>query len=345
MQVTSEGFPPTKHHADERGFPHFYKETYFLQRGDATQKRGVVSQGFLPVLTRGGKDVSHWGVPPPAGWTRTSFRRAALAGWLTEPEYGAGHLAARVIVNRLWQHHFGRGLVATPNDFGAQGEPPTHPELLDWLANDLIQNGWQLKRLHRLILTSTVYRQNGAFDEGRARLDRDNAYLWRRTPRRLEAEPIRDAMLSAAGLLDTRMYGPGTLDQDMRRRSVYFFIKRSQLIPMMMLFDWPEHLVSIGQRSTTTVAPQALLFLNSPQGRRYAEAFARRLAGDLDPVERGYRIAVGRAPDEAEKHLASGFLSRQAEVYRRAGHADAGQRALADLCQALLSMNEFVYVD
>jgi Protein of unknown function (DUF1553) len=112
-----------------------------------------------------------------------------------------------------------------------------------------------------------------------------------------------------------------------------------------MLFDWPEHLVSIGQRSTTTVAPQALLFLNGPQGRHYAEAFAQRLEGGPDPVERGYRIAVGRPPDGAEKQLALAFLSRQADGYRRAGHSDAGQRAQADLCQALLGMNEFVYVD
>ena len=248
MQVTAKGFPHTKHHADERGFPHFYRKTYVLQRGDPNQKRGEASPGFLPVLMRDGKDESYWQVAPPAGWTRTSFRRAALAHWLTDTEYGAGQLAARVIVNRVWQHHFGRGIVATPNDFGTQGERPTHPELLDWLADDLIGHGWRLKRLHRLIVTSAVYRQDGRFDEARARIDRENMFLWRQAPRRLEAEPIRDAMLQAAGVIDLRMYGPGTLDPNMRRRSVYFFIKRSQLIPMMMLFDWPEHLVSIGQR-------------------------------------------------------------------------------------------------
>jgi hypothetical protein len=347
VQVTSEGYPHTKHHADDRGFPHFYKETYFLQRGDPRQKRGVAEAGFLGVLERDGKDESSWRVPPPAGWTRTSFRRASLAHWLTDAEHGAGHLAARVIVNRVWQHHFGTGLVATPNDFGAQGEPPSHPELLDWLADDLIRHGWRLKRLHRLILSSAVYRQNDRFDEGRAHLDRANVTLWRQAPRRLEAEAIRDALLQSAGLLDTRLYGPGSLDPNMRRRSVYFFIKRSQLIPMMMLFDWPEHLVSIGQRSTTTIAPQALLFLNSPQCRQYADGLAGRVAGRPTEaaVRDAFRIALGREPGDAEKRLALDFLARQETAHRAAGRADAPRRALADLCQTLLSMNEFVYVD
>jgi hypothetical protein len=347
VQVTSEGFPHTKHHADDRGFPHFYKETFVLQRGDVHQKRGVAEPGFLHVLMRDGKDESAWRVPPPAGWTRTSFRRAALAGWLTDTDRGAGHLAARVVVNRVWQHHFGRGLVATPNDFGAQGEPPSHPELLDWLADDLVRHGWQLKRLHRLLMTSGVFLQSARFDEGRGRLDRENVTLWRHLPRRLEAEAIRDAMVQAAGMLDTRLYGPGSLDPNMRRRSVYFFIKRSQLIPTMMLFDWPEHLVSIGQRSTTTIAPQALLFLNSPQGRQYAEGLARRVAGRPagSAIEDAFRIAVGRTPGDAEKRLALDFLARQESAHRQAGRGDAPQRALVDLCQTVLSMNEFVYVD
>jgi hypothetical protein len=347
VQVTSEGLPHTKHNADERGFPHFYKETYFLQRGDVHQKRGLAQPGFLQVLMRDGQGEATWHVTPPTGPTRTSFRRAALARWLTDTEHGAGHLAARVIVNRLWQHHFGRGIVATPNDFGAQGEQPSHPALLDYLADDLVRHGWQLKRLHRLMVTSAVYRQSGRFDEERASRDRDNVYLWRQAPRRLEAEPIRDAMLQAAGMLDTRLYGPGTLDPNMRRRSVYFFIKRSQLAPMMMLFDWPEHLVSIGQRSTTTIAPQALLFLNSPQGRQYADGFARRLAGQppAAAVERAFHIAVGRSPGADETRLALQFLARQEAAHRRDGRGDAAQRALVDLCQALLGANEFVYVD
>ena len=136
-----------------------------------------------------------------------------------------------MIVNRLWQHHFGQGIVATPNDFGSQGSRPSHPELLDWLANALIDNGWRLKPIHRLIVTSAVYMQDNRYDESRAAIDRENVFHWRRTPRRLEAEPIRDAMLATAGRLDRRMYGPGSLDVEMPRRSVYFFIKRSRLDP------------------------------------------------------------------------------------------------------------------
>ena len=256
VQVTAEGYPHTKHHADDRGFPHFYPKTYVLRRGDVAQKQDEAVPGVIRVLS-GGKDAARWHVEPSVSRRAgASYRRSSLSAWLTDPSEGAGRLAARVIVNRIWQHHLGRGIVATPNDFGAQGSPPSHPELLDWLASRLIAGGWRLKPIHRLIVTSAVYMQGDDFDEGRARIDRENVYLWRRAPRRLEAEPIRDAMLATAGRLDLRMYGPGSLTVEMPRRSVYFFIKRSQLIPMMMLFDWPEHLVSIGQRSVTTTAPR-----------------------------------------------------------------------------------------
>ncbi|MFM8728342.1 MAG: DUF1553 domain-containing protein, partial [Planctomycetaceae bacterium] len=141
-----------------------------------------------------GKDATHWHIQPPSGWTRTSYRRASLAGWMTDPEQGAGKLAARVIVNRLWQHHFGKGLVTTPNDFGISGERPSHPELLEWLASDLVSHGWTLKRLQRLIMTSSTWMQSALADEQRALLDRENTLLWRRSPMRLEAEAIRDSM-------------------------------------------------------------------------------------------------------------------------------------------------------
>lgn len=346
VQVSSEGFKPTKHHADDRGFPHFYPQTHFLTRGDVSQKQGVASPGFLQVLERNGKDESHWQKQRPEGWTRTSFRRAALASWLTDVESGAGHLTARVIVNRLWQHYFGRGIVATPSDFGFQGERPTHPELLDWLATDLIRHGWQLKRLHKQMILSSVYLQSSQFDESRAKIDRENLYLWRWSPRRLDAEPIRDSMLAISGLLDLTMYGPGTLDPNMKRRSVYFFIKRSQLIPMMMLFDWPEHLVSIGQRSSTTVAPQALAFMNGPQTRQYAEGFAKRLSGlkRVEGIRQAYLLAFARAPSERETTLSSAFLDKQAAGYKQKGKGNAEQLALVDFCQALMSGNEFVYL-
>ncbi|MCA9043230.1 MAG: DUF1553 domain-containing protein, partial [Planctomycetaceae bacterium] len=243
---------------------------------------------------------------------------------------------------------FGRGLVATPNDFGFPGERPSHPELLDWLAADLIEHGWKLKRLHKLIMLSSVYMQSGDFDEQRASIDRENVLLWRRAPRRLEGEAIRDAMLSVSGQLDDRMYGPGTLDQNMQRRSVYFFIKRSQLIPSMMLFDWPEHLVSIGQRSSTTIAPQALMFMNSPEGRTCAEALVQNIENqDADEtLAIAYQRIYSRDATSQERVLAQQFLNQQQELYRKS-HSEkkATQLALTDLCQALLSANEFCYVD
>ena len=347
VMVTSEGLPHMSHQADDRGFPHFYPETHLLKRGDVHQKEEVVAAGFLQVLAPAGVELSHWQVKPPEGWTRTSFGRATLANWMTDPKHGAGSLAARVMVNRLWQHHFGRGLVATPNDFGVSGERPDHPALLDWLASDLIEHGWTLKRVHKLIMTSQTWMQSGAHDEARAEIDRENIHLWRRTPRRLEAEAIRDSLLAISGKLDLTQFGPGTLDQNMTRRSVYFFIKRSQLIPMMMLFDWPEHLVSIGQRPVTTIAPQALMFMNSTQGRDYSAAFANRLPPELpeQTVREAWRLAFGRAPSEIESTASQQFLIRQQETHATAGHADAKQQAIVDFCQTLFSMNEFVYVE
>jgi len=347
VMVTSEGLPHMSHHADDRGFPHFYPETHLLKRGDVHQKQEIVTAGFLQVLAPAGVELSHWQVQPPEGWTRTSFRRAALANWMTDSKLGAGGLAARVIVNRLWQHHFGRGLVSTPNDFGISGERPSHPELLDWLALDLIEHGWTLKRIHKLIMTSQTWMQSGAYDEARAEIDRENILLWRRPPQRLEAEAIRDSLLAVSGKLNLTPFGPGTLDQNMTRRSVYFFIKRSQLIPMMMLFDWPEHLVSIGQRPVTTIAPQALMFMNSPQGRDYAVAFANRLSQESPEVtiREAWRLAFGRGPSESELQAAEQFLIRQQDVHAAASHPDAKHRSIVDLCQTIMSMNEFVYVE
>ncbi|MEY3174504.1 MAG: hypothetical protein RLZZ436_2418 [Planctomycetota bacterium] len=341
VMVTSEGLPHMRHHADDRGFPHFYPDTYLLKRGDVHQKQERVEAGFLQVLTPANADRSRWNVTPPEGWTRTSFRRAALANWITDSRDGGGALLARVIVNRLWQHHFGRGIVATPNDFGISGERPTHPELLEWLAQELIRNNYSLKSMHRLILTSSTWMQSGQFDETRAAIDRDNMLHWRRAPQRLEAEAIRDSMLTVAGLLDKTQYGPGTLDQNMTRRSIYFFIKRSQLIPIMMLFDWPEHLVSIGQRPVTTIAPQALMFMNSPQGRRYASAFADRLGQGtaVEISEKAWLLAFGRRPTDAEREAALQFLAGTDPA------APPSRETLVNFCQTLCSMNEFVYVD
>ena len=343
VQINSENVPKLNHHANGRGYPHFYEKTHLLNRGDVNQKKEAVDSGLLQVLNAESVKTSRWTVPKPENAT-TEFRRATLANWITDPNNVSGQLAARVIVNRVWQHHFGQGIVATPNDFGFQGDRPTHPKLLDWLAADLIEHGWKLKRLHKLIVLSSVYRQSSEFHADRSTIDPDNKLLWRRTPRRLESEAIRDSMLAVSGQLDSTMYGPGTLNASMKRRSIYFFVKRSKLIPMMMLFDWPEHLVSIGQRSTTTIAPQALMFMNSPQGRQYAKAFAAKLSAD-ETVAQAYRLAFGREPTKPESELAEKFLSRQTAVYQQAKDSNATTTALVDFCQTLFSMNEFIYVD
>ena len=350
-QITAEGFPHTKHHADDRGFPHFYDKTHVLNRGDVSQKKQEAAPGVLRILNR----VDH--SSDSAAWESDSFavasdpdrpkpthQRESLARWITDVDKGAGALAARVAANRVWQHHFGKGIVATPNDFGVQGDPPTHPELLERLAADLVAGGWRLKSLHKAILISAVYRQSIATDDDRIAADPENALYWRWKPRRLEAEAIRDSLLVAGGLLDRTMQGPGTLDPMMKRRAVYFFIKRSQLIPSMMLFDWPEHLVSIGKRGVTTTAPQALMFMNDKLSREAAEGLAGRVAStDREvAVKKAHEIAFGRAPSDDERRIAFEFLD--AQTMQRDGSAEAARLALVDYCQVLLSNGEFIYI-
>jgi mono/diheme cytochrome c family protein len=341
--VATEGLPAVRLHTQGDDF---FPQTFFLRRGDPENKEGVAPQGFLQVLMPGADAVQRWQTPPPSGW-RTSYRRRALAEWLTDAERGAGQLLARVIVNRLWQHHLGRGIVATPSDFGTRGERPTHPELLDFLAGELIKNGWRLRPIHKLIMTSAVYQQASHVDAEMAKLDRDNN-LWSRYPgRRLEAEVIRDSLLAVSGLLEERMYGPGTLDENSKRRSIYFTVKRSKLVPMMVIFDAPEALSGMAQRPTTTIAPQALHLLNSPQVRQYARAFARRIAPSEatpleDAVRHAYKVALARGPSAVELQDDLAFLTQQMATYPVERRREA---ALTDFCQVLMCLNEFVYVD
>ena len=349
VQVTTEGLPPVKNHADDRGYPHFYPQTYILRRGDPNQKVEPAAPSFLRVLMRDGDGPSRWQQQPPPG-ARTSYRRRALAEWLTDVDHGAGALAARVAVNRLWQHHLGRGIVATPSDFGTRGAPPTHPVLLDYLASKLVESGWRLKPLHRQIMLSNTYQAASAYDPAKVAADPENELLWRRPVRRLESEAIRDAMLSVAGELDTTMYGRGTLDPKSKRRSVYFTVKRSSLIPMMLVFDAPEALTPIANRSTTTIAPQALLLMNNPQVRGYAKKLATRVWPTTSTPPEGavrsaYEIALSRPATAEEVSDAVAFVAEQAAAYKAAAKPDAERLALADFCQAVLCLNEFVYVD
>jgi hypothetical protein len=333
--VSTEGKPPMKHAADGRGFPHFYSETYFLKRGDVTKKGDEAKPGFLSLFEES-----------PDRKETSPGTRVDLAKWITDPDRGAGRLAARVIVNRLWQHHFGAGLVSTTNDFGNQGSLPTHPELLDWLAQELINREWNLKAIQRLILTSATYRQGSTHSDAASKMDPRNELLWRFPPRRLEAEAIRDSMLATSDLLDETPFGPGTLDPEMPRRSIYFFVKRSQVVPLMLLFDFPEPLVSIGQRASTNIAPQGLTLMNSPVIRRYALGLASRASVNSNrdkpaqTINQLFEIAYGREASKPEIAQSALFLEQQ-----RQRSPDGSQlEALADLAQSLFMSNEFLYL-
>ena len=341
-----EGFRPAIYNVQG---PEFYEQTYVLSRGNVNSKLEPASQSFLNMLMSHGDNQSRWIAQPPAE-SKSSYRRKSLANWMTDTQHGAGGLLARVIVNRVWQHHFGTGLVTTANDFGTQGALPTHPDLLEWLANELVRNDWSLKHIHRLIMTSETYRQESVFSENAARVDPENKLLWRFTPRRLEAEAIRDSMLSVSGQLARTMFGSGTFDPRQKRRSIYFTVKRSLLNPMLSLYDAPETLTSAGRRNSTTTAPQALLLINSPYLRELSQAFAARISpqSDDDPstiVSRAYRLALNREPSSNELLAAKQFIERQQGDYEQDNAANAKSAALADFAQAVFSVNEFIYVD
>ncbi len=356
VMVCSEGVKPIRHHTQGADF---FEQSHFLHRGDTNQKIDVAPQGFLQVLMTSPDREKKWIEAAPAGAT-TSFRRRSLANWITDTQQGPGQLLARVIANRVWQHHFHVGIVGTPNDFGAMGQRPTHPELLDWLAATLKAEGsqlnptngaaWRLKPMHKLIMLSAVYQQGSVFDGAKSKLDPQNQFHWRRSPRRLEAEVIRDSMLAVSSELDRTQFGPGTLDDGHKRRSIYFMVKRSRLVPMMQLFDSPEPLVSVGERPSTTIAPQALHFLNNSHVRAWATSFGRRLAATgeksiPEAIQQGYLATTGRPPTEQELAETTAFLNAQADSYQAAGQAKPRELAFADFAQVLMSLNEFVYVE
>jgi hypothetical protein len=329
-----------------------------LHRGELGKPREAVPPGIPSVLrpVAGAAELDPAAAPP-------TQRRAALARWLTSPR---NPLVARVLVNRVWGWHFGRGIVATPNDFGAQGDGPTHPELLDWLARDLIDHGWSLKHLHRRILLSNAYRMASVAAGPGLEVDPEDRLLWHFPRRRLEGEALRDALLACSGRLNTRPAGPPVVPplspQELTglfgarekwpvtpdaaehdRRSVYLLVRRTFLHPMFAAFDAPEVMTSCARRAATTVPAQALTLLNGPLAREHAAAFAHRLRTECGPepaaqAARAWLLAFGRPirAEEAEHVLA--FL-------RDRGPEAGGEDALADLCLALFNANEFLHVD
>jgi hypothetical protein len=348
--------------------------TYVLKRGNWNVKGDEVQPGFFEL-----HDKKPAEIPPPAASARTTGRRSALARWLTDSK---NPLTARVMVNRLWQHHFGKGIVGTPSDFGILGEQPTHPELLDWLAREFIERGWSLKAMHKLMVTSATYQQSSRFNERAAKIDPENQHLWRMNRRRLEGEALRDAMLSASGLLNLKAGGPSIYPElpaeinvprggwpvsadinERNRRSIYVFVKRNLRYPFFSTFDAPDSNETCARRHVSTSAPQALMLLNSKITLDMARSFAGRVlneGGEDGVIDRVYRYALGRTPTEQERNLSADFLAREKLVVQgrlnakspvalpvltRSSIDNAFAGAVVDFCHVVMNLNEFAYVD
>ncbi len=324
-------------------------EIHLLQRGDYQNRGDRVGMRTLGVL-----------LPPdtPDLPEDTLKPRVELAKWVTDPD---NPLTARVMVNRIWQYHFGRGIVATPNDFGRMGERPSNPELLDFLANEFVASGFSVKHIHRLILMSNTYRQSSAPIASSQEIDPDHKFLSQFPRRRLDAEEIRDSMLSIAGRLNTQTGGPGVITPiepalvkalykpsqwevakdpaEFDRRSVYLFAKRNLRLPFMEVFDSPDLQVSCPRRESSTHAPQALEMLNGDLSNQAAKAFAERLIKEAGhrprkQVELAYKLAAGRAPKPSEMKLALRFLK-----------VKPAAAALDQFALAMFNLNGFLYVN
>ena len=322
--------------------------SYFLIRGDVHSHGSLMQPGFLTVATYGNPPVE---LPPAGG--HTSGRRLALAEWLASAD---NPLTARVMVNRIWHLHFGRGLVSTVDNFGKMGEAPTHPELLDWLALEFRERGWSFKQMHRLMMTSKAYRMSSGFtDPGNAVKDAENRYLWRFRIRRMDAESVRDSILAVSGGLNPEMGGPPVFPKlqsevlssmsygiwkkeddgpKVWRRSVYVYRKRGLPFPLFEVFDLPDQNISCGVRNVSTVPTQALMLLNDDFVLKQARLFADRVreAAPNDAprqVDLAYRLALSRDPSDEERRLSLDFISR---------------RDLNGLAHVILNLNEFLYV-
>lgn len=357
-------------------------DTYVFYRGDIHQPRGKVEPGELSVLATTESSIPH----PQSQISRddpslpTSGRRLAYARWLTS---GEQPLVPRVLVNRIWMHHFGRGIVATPADFGVLGARPSHPQLLDWLAGRFLAGGWQLKSLHRLLMTSAAYQQVATRRDDLDAVDPDNVLLGRMSLRRLEAEALRDSLLAVTGDLNLKMLGPpapvtvdevgqtivgldnrdsagrptakrGALGSDEFRRSVYVQVRRSRPLTMLDTFDAPALNPNCEVRNRSTVAPQSLLLMNSDFVLGRSEVLAERILSEVccdraAQVRLAWKQTLGREPPAEVVESAVNFLAEQEREFAASDSdrrpADPAEQALANLCQALFSSNAFLYVD
>ncbi len=334
---------------NETGSP----RTWVLRVGVYDAREEEVEPGFLTILDPEPAKI----VPPTDG--KSSGRRSALARWIASP---GNPLTARVMANRIWHYHFGRGIVGSPSDYGVMGERPSNKELLDYLATTFVENGWSIKKMHRLILLSNTYQQSSAWNAESAKADPSNKLYWRYPRHRLEGEAIRDSMLFLAGKLNFEMRGPGVFppmpagvvtrggwkkDEDpseANRRSVYVFVRRNTRYPMFEVFDMPDTHESCARRNNTVTPSQSLELLNNELTLDWARSLAARISNDtgITPeaqVDRAYRLAYARTPTGEERRAALAFLDRQTAIVKDRNVA------LADFCHALLNSNEFLYVN
>ena len=334
-------------------------KTFVLKRGNAHLLGPQVSPTFPRILDPRPQQFS-----PPGPRKHSTGLRLVLADWIASPE---NLMTSRVMANRIWQHHFGRGIVRSPNNFGYLGDPPTHPELLDWLAVEFIRNGWRLKPLHRLIMTSNAYRMSSLGNPAALAHDPTNELFWRFDMRRLSAEEIRDAMYAISGGLNSQMYGPSIFPEisaevlagqsmpgagwgkssprEQARRSIYIHAKRSLLTPLLAAFDVADNDSTCPVRFTTTQPTQALAMLNGDFVHSQATALADRLRREAGPdpaaqVRLALRLALIHPPAAESVERGLKLIANLRE--QRGLTADA---ALDLYCLAVLNLNEFLYLD
>ncbi|MGH9629799.1 MAG: DUF1553 domain-containing protein, partial [Bryobacteraceae bacterium] len=349
--------------------------TYVLAGGTYLGRQAPVQPAFPSVLTAEPPKIQ----PPPDA--SSTGRRTALANWLASPE---NPLTARVMANRVWYYHFGSGLAPAPSDFGLMGGRPNHPELLNWLTSEFVENSWSIKKLNKLIMMSNTYQQASAHREKAAETDAGNKLLWRFPRHRLEGEVIRDSAIYVAGALNTKVGGPSVFPilpenmpeprggwsenpgpEDNYRRSVYVFVRRNTPYPLLKAFDFPDTTMSCGRRDRTITAPQALFLLNDRAAMDWAQKFAGRVISTAGlnqkaQVETAYQLAYSRKPDGWETDTVLTFLEKQSGVIR--SRLEKGESialpdnapedaekvrlaALVDFCHTILNSNEFVYQD
>jgi hypothetical protein len=347
-----------------------------FRRGNYLAPGPEVQPGFLSVLTEPETSAV---IPSPPAPAKSSGRRTAWARWLTRPDHP---LTARVFVNRVWQHYFGEGIIATPDNFGHLGSRPTHPELLDWLATEFVRGGWKMKDLHRLIVTSTVYRQSsvvgqafqpdnaGGSQPGKADLlDPGNQLLWKMRLRRLESEVIRDSVLAVSGKLDRALGGPPipiepkadglvvvptqglSSPTAQYRRSLYLLARRNYNLSLLSVFDQPVMATNCTRRISSAVPLQSLTLLNDAFMLEQADHFAARVAaaaGDslAERIDLAFHLAFARPPTSKEMAAGAELVEKVAQscIQQKLSPAEASVKGLAKLCQMLMCANEFLYV-